>query len=215
VLFDLVLAGDNAVVIALAVRTLPRRQQLYGRIWGTAGAVILRLVFIAVVSYLLAVPFLQIVGGLLLLWIAFKLVRQEEAHVDAHGGIREGTTLMQGIWIIVVADVVMSLDNVLAIAAAADGDIRLVVFGIALSIPIVVFLSGVLATLMNRYPWIILVAAGLLGEVAGKMILEDHFVRSQFGHVPTPVEWAVRAGLFVAVIAIARYMTRARETARE
>ena len=214
-LFDLVLAGDNAVVIALAVRTLPRRQQLYGRIWGTAGAVILRLVFIAVVSYLLAVPFLQIVGGLLLIWIAFKLVRQEEAHGDGADGIREGTTLMQAIWIIVVADVVMSLDNVLAIAAAADGDIRLVVFGIALSIPIVVFLSGVLATLMNRYPWIILVAAGLLGEVAGKMILEDHFVRSQFGHVPAAVEWTVRAGLFAAVIAVAHYMTRARAAARE
>jgi predicted tellurium resistance membrane protein TerC len=134
---------------------------------------------------------------------------------DAHGGVREGTTLMQAVWVIVVADVVMSLDNVLANAAAADGDIRLVVFGIALSIPIVVFLSGVLATLMNRYPWIILVAAGLLGEVAGKMMLEDHFIRNQFGHVPAAVDWIVRGGLFFAVIVIARHKNRTRAAARE
>ncbi len=179
VLIDLALAGDNALVIALAVRTLPPRQQLLGRIWGTVGAVGLRLAFIFIVTYLLAIPLLQVVGGLLLVWIALKLVLQSDGHEGAQ--VRQGTTLLGAIWIIIVADVIMSLDNVIGVAGAAEGDMRLVVFGIALSIPIVVWGSGVLARLMNRYPWIILVAGGILGEVAGKMMLHDQFVTSRFG----------------------------------
>ncbi|MGH7414299.1 MAG: YjbE family putative metal transport protein, partial [Candidatus Rokuibacteriota bacterium] len=118
----------------------------------------------------LVIPLLQVVGGLLLVWIALKLVLQADGH---EGGekVKQGTTLLGAIWIILVADVIMSLDNVIGVAAAAEGDMRLVVFGIALSIPIVVWGSGLLARLMNRYPWIILVAGGILGEVAGKMIL--------------------------------------------
>src|SRR2546430_9250439 len=139
VVIDLTLAGDNALVIALAVRTLPKPQQLWGRIWGTAGAVGLRLAFIAVATYLLSVPLLQLVGGLALLWIAFKLVHKE---TGAEGHVREGGSLREAVWIIIVADAIMSLDNVLAVAAASDGDMRLVVFGIALSIPIVVWGSG-------------------------------------------------------------------------
>jgi YjbE family integral membrane protein len=200
VVIDLALAGDNALVIALAVRTLPKRQQFFGRMWGTAGAVGLRLLFITVVTYLLGVPFLQLVGGLLLLWIAVKLVRQSDE--GGPGRVRHGTTLPEAIWIIVVADVVMSLDNVIGVAAAAGGDLRLVVFGIGLSIPIVVWGSGILATLMNRYAWIILVAGGILGEVAGKMMLHDHFLVSRFGEVPAPVEWAVRLVLAGAIVLI-------------
>jgi YjbE family integral membrane protein len=154
VLIDLALAGDNALVIALAVRTLSPRQQFQGRIWGTVGAVGLRLAFIFIVTYLLAVPLLQVVGGLLLIWIAIKLVLQSDGHDGAQ--VKQGTTLLGAIWVILVADVIMSLDNVIGVAAAAEGDMRLVVFGIALSIPIVVWGSGVLARLMNRYPWIIL-----------------------------------------------------------
>ena len=175
VLIDLALAGDNALVIALAVRTLPKRQQFLGRIWGAAGAVALRLIFITIITYLLGIPLLQVVGGLALVWIAIKLVRQS----DGSGGeahVRHGTTLVEAIWIIVVADVVMSLDNVIGVAGAAEGNLTLVVFGIGLSIPIVVWGSGVLATLMNRYAWIILIAGGILGEVAGKMIVHDDFV---------------------------------------
>src|SRR2546426_4868642 len=170
VVIDLTLAGDNALVIALAVRTLPKPQQLWGRIWGTAGAVGLRLAFIAVATYLLSVPLLQLVGGLALLWIAFKLVHKE---TGAEGHVREGGSLREAVWIIIVADAVMSLDNVLAVAAAAHGDLRLVVFGIALSLPIVVLGSGLLATLMNRFMWIIWVGGGILGYVAGEMILKD------------------------------------------
>ena len=113
VLIDLALAGDNALVIALAVRTLPKRQQFVGRIWGTVGAVGLRLLFITIISYLLGIPLLQVVGGLLLIWIAIKLVRQSEEAGD--GSAKAGTTLLEAIWIIIVADVVMSLDNVIGV----------------------------------------------------------------------------------------------------
>jgi YjbE family integral membrane protein len=208
VLIDLALAGDNALVIALAVRTLPPRQQLLGRIWGTAGAVGLRLLFIAIITYLLGIPLLQVAGGLLLIWIAIKLVRQSEGGGEGH--VRQGTSLPEAIWIIIVADVVMSLDNVIGVAGAAEGDLRLVVFGIALSIPIVVWGSGVLAKLMNRYPWIILIAGGILGEVAGKMILHDHFVTTRFGDIPDGAEWAVRIGLAFAVVLIGWLTVRRR-----
>jgi YjbE family integral membrane protein len=175
VLIDLTLAGDNALVIALAVRTLPKRQQFFGRIWGTAGAIVLRLAFIAAATVLLRIPFLQLAGGLLLLWIAIKLVRQDSGADEAH--VRHGSTLAEAVWIIIVADAVMSLDNVLAVAAAAHGDLVLVAFGIALSLPIVVWGSGVLATLMNRFGWIIWIGGGILGYVAGEMILEDQALR--------------------------------------
>jgi len=170
IIIDLTLAGDNALVIALAVRNLPKRQQFLGRIWGTAGAVGLRLAFIAIATWLLRIPFLQLVGGLLLLWIAFKLVHHE---TGAEEHVRHGGSLREAIWIIIVADAIMSLDNVLAVAAAAHGDMTLVVFGIALSIPIVVWGSGLLATLMNRFIWIIWIGGAILGYVAGEMILKD------------------------------------------
>jgi YjbE family integral membrane protein len=172
VLIDLMLAGDNALVIALAVRSLPRRQQLVGRIFGTAGAVVLRIILIAVATALLAVPFLQLVGGVLLVWIAMKLVRPSAEHGE-EGHVRASGTLARAIYIIIVADAVMSLDNVLGVAGAAHGDMRLVIFGIALSIPIVVWGSGLLARLMGRFTWIIWFGGGVLGYVAGEMMLDD------------------------------------------
>ena len=170
IIIDLTLAGDNALVIALAVRNLPKRQQFLGRVWGTLGAVGLRLAFITVATILLRIPFLQLGGGLLLFWIAFKLVHREPSP-EEH--VRQGGSLGEAVWIIVVADAIMSLDNVLAVAAAAHGDLRLVVFGIALSLPIVVWGSGLLAALMNRFTWIIWAGGGILGYVAGEMILKD------------------------------------------
>jgi YjbE family integral membrane protein len=208
VIIDLALAGDNALVIALAVRTLPKRQQFLGRIWGTVGAVALRLLFIAIISYLLGIPLLQAVGAILLIWIAIKLVRQSDAGGEGH--VRHGTSLLEAVWIIIVADVVMSLDNVIGVAGAAEGDMRLVVFGIGLSIPIVVWGSGLLANLMNRYSWIILVAGGILGEVAGKMLVHDHFVVSRFGEVPDLVDWGLRLSLAAAVVLIGWLTARRR-----
>lgn len=178
VVIDLMLAGDNALVIALAVRSLPKRQQLLGRIFGTAGAVVLRVMLITLASALLRIPFLQLLGGLLLVWIAVKLVRPT---AEEGTRVRQGSSLHSAIGIIIVADLVMSLDNVLGVAAAAHGDMRLVVFGIALSIPIVVWGSGLLARLMNRLPWIIWVGGAVLGYVAGDMILDDEALRSLLG----------------------------------
>ena len=167
VLIDLTLAGDNALVIALAVRSLPPRQQFLGRMSGTVGAVGLRLAFIAVATWLLALPFVQLAGGLLLLWIAVKLVVM---NADGDHKVRHGTSLREAIWIIMLADAAMSLDNVLAVAAAAQGDFVLVAFGIGLSLPLVVWGSGLLARLMNRWPAIIWLGGGVLGWVAGEMI---------------------------------------------
>jgi YjbE family integral membrane protein len=178
ILIDISLAGDNALVIALAVRGLPSRQQFLGRIWGTVGAVGLRVVFIAVVSFLLSIPLLQLVGGLVLVWIAVRLVRPGQAE---HGDVRPGTTLKEAIWIIIVADVTMSLDNVLGVAAAAKGDMLLVVFGIALSLPLVVWGSGLLATLMARHEWIVWLGGGVLGYVAGEMMTDDPLVQRWLG----------------------------------
>jgi YjbE family integral membrane protein len=179
ILIDLLLAGDNALVIALAVRSLPKRQQLLGRVFGTVGAVLLRVTLIALATALLKVPLLQLLGGLLLMWIAVKLVRPP---AEQETRVREGTSLRRAIGIIVVADTVMSFDNVLGVAGAAQGDMRLVVFGIALSIPIVVWGSGLLARLMARFTWIIWLGGGLLGYVAGEMVLADEVVgRSMAG----------------------------------
>jgi YjbE family integral membrane protein len=178
ILIDISLAGDNALVIALAVRELPLRQQLLGRIWGTAGAVGLRILFIAVVSLLLRIPLLQLVGGLALIWIAIRLIKPGQAQ---HGGTRRGATLREAIWIIVVADVTMSLDNVLGVAAAAKGDMLLVAIGIALSLPLVVWGSGLLATLMARQEWIVWLGGGVLGYVAGEMMTDDPVVQRWLG----------------------------------
>ena len=178
VFIDLALAGDNAVVIALAVRSLPPREQLFGRIFGTAGAVGLRLIFVFLVTWLLQIPFLQLVCGLLLVWIAIKLVRPVQ---ESEEKVRSGATLKEAIGVIILADVVMSLDNVIAISAAAKGDLKLVVFGLLLSIPLVVWGSGVLAKMMNRFPVIIWIGGGVLGFVAAELIHKDHWVEATFG----------------------------------
>lgn len=210
VILDLTLAGDNALVIALAVRTLPRRQQFWGRIWGSMGAVGLRLIFITIITYLLKIPLLQFVGGLLLIWIAVKLVRQgtEEGGEGEKG--RRGTSLFEAIWIIIVADVVMSLDNVLAVAGAAHGDLVLVAFGIAFSLPLVVWGSGILAQLMNRFPWIIWLGGGILGYVAGEMILKDRVMGGWLGPVGEALHYPLPVGLGLLLTALGWWLARGR-----
>jgi len=175
---NLLLSGDNAVLIALAVRSLPKRQRVLGQIWGTLGAIVLRLAFVGIVSRLLELAFLRAAGALVLLWIAYKLVQPEGGEPEAG---RHGRSFWHAVWLILVADVTMSLDNVLAIAAAARGDMMLVSIGIAMSVPIVIVGSSVLATLMNRYPAIIWVGGGVLGFVAGEMLLDDPVVLRALG----------------------------------
>lgn len=202
---NMLLSGDNAVVIALAVRALPGRQRLLGQLGGTIGAVVLRLLFVGIISMLLRVPLLRLVGGLLLIWIAYRLVRPVE---DAEDGTRHAATFWESVWIIVVADITMSLDNVLAVAAAAHGDMLLVTLGIGMSVPIVVWGSGVLAGLMNRYPWIIWAGGGLLGYVAGDMLLEDPLVIEWLGAVGPALEYPVPGALAVALAGVGWWMAR-------
>jgi YjbE family integral membrane protein len=205
---NLLLSGDNALVIALAVRALPRHKRMLGQVWGAVGAVALRLIFVAIVSVLLRIPLLQLVGGLLLVWIAVRLVRPETGGESQ--GVRRGASLWEAIWIIIVADVTMSLDNVLAIAATAHGDLLLVMFGIGLSLPIVVWGAGLLAILMNRYTWIVWLGGGLLGYVAGEMLVEDPLVMRWIGEGMRWLDHAVPVGIGAAVTALGWWLGRDR-----
>lgn len=209
IVIDLSLAGDNALVIAMATHALPPRQQLRGRVWGTAVAVGLRIAGIMVVSALLDVPLLQMIGGLLLLWIAVKLVRPAEAPAGGEAG-RQGRSLREAVWIIVVADVTMSLDNVLAVAAAARGELALVTFGIALSLPLVVWGSGLLSRLMVRHQWIIWLGGGVLGYVAGEMMMDDPLVRAWMGDFADQVDDPIAVVLAVAMAALGWWFAHAR-----
>ncbi len=206
VFINLSLSGDNALVIAMAVRTLPPRQQFFGLLGGTFGAVAFRLIFITIVTRLLRIPFLQAAGGLVLVWIALKLV--SENGDEGEGKARHGTTLWEAIWIIVVADLIMSLDNVLAVAAAARGDLILVAFGIGLSIPIVIWGSGLLARLMNRFQWIVWFGGGVLGWVAGEMMIEDTIVNGWIGPWAGVLQWVVPGALAVALTLLGWILAR-------
>jgi YjbE family integral membrane protein len=170
-LIDLTLAADNALIIALVVRGLPANVQVLGAVWGTIGAIVLRIAFTVAAALLLHLPGVQILAAALLIWIAFRLV---QPRWERRQHSREpATTLLEAIWIIALADAAMSLDNVLAIAAAAAGNLPLMAIGVVLSLPLVMWGSQVLAAMMNRYSWIVPVAAGVLGYVAGQMALRD------------------------------------------
>ena len=210
VILDLSLAGDNALVIAMAVRTLPPREQFLGRAGGTFGAVGLRFVFIALVTQLLSIPFLEAVGGLALVWIAIKLLRQEAEEMEGHR-IRHGTTFWEAIWVIIVADMIMSLDNVLAVAAAARGNLVLVIFGIGLSIPIVIWGSGLIARLMNRFQWIVWLGGGILGWVAGEMVVKDEIVHNWIGPWAGLLAWIVPALLGIGLTVFGWWLARRAE----
>jgi YjbE family integral membrane protein len=170
VAIDIVLGGDNAVVIGLACRRLPERQRKLGIIWGMAGAIGLRVVLILFAVTLLAVPYLKLVGAALLLWIGVKLLLPE--HEEGHN-IEAGTTLAAAIKTIIVADAVMSLDNVIAIAGAAGDSKFLIVFGLLLSIPIIMLGSQLVIKLMDRFPIVIVLGGALLGWIAGGMAVTD------------------------------------------
>lgn len=182
ILIDILLGGDNAVVIALACRNLPQKQRMQGILWGTAGAIILRVVLIAFALTLLSVPFLKVVGALLLLWIGVKLLIPED---DAHANIQGGGSIAVAIKTIIIADFVMSLDNVIAIAGAAQGahpdhQIGLVIFGLVVSVPIIVWGSTLVLKLIDRFPIVVTFGAALLGWIAGGMLVTDVVVERNF-----------------------------------
>lgn len=176
IMIDILLGGDNAVVIALACRKLPPAQRTKGILWGTAGAIILRVILIFFALTLLAIPFLKMVGALLLVWIGVKLLAPE--HDDAHGNIAANDKLWAAVKTVIVADLVMSVDNVIAIAGAAQGageghQMPLVIFGLLVSIPIIVWGSQLVIKLMDKFPLIITLGGMLLGWIAGTMLVSD------------------------------------------
>ena len=168
---DILLSGDNAVVIALACRSLPPRQQRWGILLGTGAAIALRVIFAAGIVYLLAIPYLKLIGGLLLLWIAIKLL-QPEPQTEGHH-INAKNHLWGAVQTIALADAVMSLDNVIGIAAAAKGSVLLLVLGLLISIPLIVWGSTLILKLLHRYPFIVTLGGALLGWVAGDVLIAD------------------------------------------
>ena len=167
---NIILSGDNAVVIALACRGLPPKQRMYGILLGAGAAIVLRIIFTVIVNQLLGIPYLKLIGGLLLFWIAVKLVIHEEASEDSVGS---GSNLWEAVKIVAIADIVMSLDNVLAIAAAAGGDMNLIILGLIISIPLVVGGATLITSLLTRYPILVWAGAALLGWVAGELLATE------------------------------------------
>ena len=173
---NIILSGDNAVVIAMAARTLPVHQQRKAVLFGSAAAVILRVLLTVVAAKLLAMPYLQIIGGVLLLWIGVQLLGESDDGEE--GGPKHHGTLMSAIRTILIADLIMSLDNVIAVAAAAKGDTVLLILGLAISIPLVIFGSTLMIKLMERFPIIVVIGAGLIGWVAGEAIVSDNVLKN-------------------------------------
>jgi YjbE family integral membrane protein len=201
IMIDILLGGDNAVVIALACRKLPPAQRTKGIIWGTAGAIILRVILIFFALTLLAIPFLKLVGAILLVWIGVKLLAPDE---DGHGDINASDKLWAAVKTIIVADLVMSVDNVIAIAGAAQSagehQMALVIFGLVVSIPIIVWGSQLVIKLMDRFPMIITAGGMLLGWIAGTMAVTDPAI---VGHMPLASELV--EGKLPEVVASVKY----------
>jgi YjbE family integral membrane protein len=194
---NIVLSGDNAVVIALAARSLPPKQQKKAIFWGSAAAIILRIILTIFAVALLSLPWLKLIGSVLLLWIGTKLLIPEDEDPD----INSSDNLVTAIKTILIADLVMSLDNVIGVAAAAGGNVVLLILGLAISIPLVIFGATVLVKVMERWPIIITIGAGLLGFVAGEMAWEDGAIASFTAQFPHVAKWVV-AGAGAAFVVI-------------
>lgn len=197
IVLNLVLSGDNAVVIALATRKLPASSQNKAIVIGTAGAVVLRILLMLIAVELLTVPYVKIIGAILLFYIAYDLLKTNEEETE----VKSETTLLSAIRTIIIADLVMSLDNVLAIAGVADGHFMLAGLGLIISIPIVIFGSQVILKLMDRSPWLIWVGALLIAYTAGSMLVEDHFIHHLLrglsnGHIVSLASCVLLAGMY-------------------
>lgn len=204
VLIDLILAGDNAVVIAAAVRTLPRKQRQKGIMLGAGAAVLLRVVLTYFAAQLLQMSYVKLIGGLFILWIAVKLFVDSAPDEEVR---HNATSILQALWVIVVADLTMSVDNVLAVAGASKGNIFLLLFGLGLSIPFVVFTSNLLSFLMDKYPFITYVGAVILGKVGGEMIFTDP-VFVGWIRIPEPFLYGLEALFAVGVIVVGKLWIR-------
>lgn len=207
IMIDLVLSGDNAVVIALACRNLPPEQRRRGILWGVAGAVGLRVALTMVAALVMNLPWLKLVGGVLLLWIGVKLLVPEDA--DGHD-ISPANHLWGAVRTIIVADFVMSLDNVIAVAGASHGNLGLLVFGLLVSIPLIIWSSQIVLHLMERWPVVVVIGAGLLGWVAGSMIWSDPALAGTVAAAPSWAATVAAALSALFVVGLGKWLTRRR-----
>ena len=207
IVINILLSGDNAVVIALACRNLPPKQRRWGVIWGAVGAIVLRIILTFFAVKLLQLPYLKLIGGVLLLWIGVKLIAEEEEEQEGNA-VQASDKLLAAIRTVIIADLVMSIDNVLGVAAAAKGSLLLLVFGLVVSIPLVIAGSQIIMKLIERFPILILAGGGLLGFVAGEMFVEDVAVEPWLKANAHALVWVIPAAGVVIVIGIAKWLER-------
>ncbi|WP_456276161.1 TerC family protein [Bacillus sp. AK128] len=205
IMIDLVLAGDNAIVIGLAARNLPKHMQKKVIIWGTVGAIGIRALATVLVVWLLKIPGLLVIGGVLLLWVAYKLLTDEKDH-----NVEAGSNFWAAIRTIIIADALMGLDNVLAVAGAAHGSFLLVILGLLISIPIVVWGSTIILKFVERYPIIITIGAAVLAWTASKMIVGEPFMKPYFEN--SVIKYGFEALVVAAVIGLGAYVKSKRKT---
>lgn len=196
-LINIVLSGDNAVIIAMASHKLPQKQRKAVVWWGTGGAIVLRLFLTIGAVYLLRIPYVQVIGAVLLLYIAFKLLSEDQSGTK----IQEAATLSSAISAVLVADLVMSLDNVLAVAAIAGGNLYLLVLGIIMSFPLIIWGSSFVMHLLQRFPLLIYIGSGVLAYTAGDMLVNDGKIRQWLFHAHASYAWVVPIACVIAVIA--------------
>jgi YjbE family integral membrane protein len=209
ILIDLVLSGDNAVVIGMAAHRLPPRQRRWAILGGAGAAIVLRIALTAVATLLLQLPWVRLIGGALLLWIGFKLLKEEE---EVHEGTTGSENFFEAISTIIIADVVMSVDNILGVAAAARGDIGLLIFGLVLSMIIMMVGGSLIATMIDRFWWLAYLGSAVIAWTGAEMMLADPFVEQQVGHGPLVL--AATAIITVAVLGGAHYFHRHRPLQR-
>jgi len=198
IVINILLSGDNAVVIALACRNLPQKQRKLGIFWGVVGAVVLRVILTFFAVALLTLPYVQLVGAVLLVWIGIKLVAEDEGEGEE---VEASDRLMSAIKTVIVADLVMSLDNVIGVAAAEKGSLVLLVFGLVVSIPLVVIGAQLIMKLIERLPWLVIAGGGLLGYIAGEIAVDDTAVKSWIDDsMPSLHYVAPTAGVLIVVI---------------
>jgi YjbE family integral membrane protein len=208
IIIDLVLSGDNAVVIGMAAHRLPPQQRRMAILIGGGAAIVLRIVLTKIAASLLAVSGLQIIGGALLLWIAFKLLKKEE---ESHEGIKSASGLRDAVLTILIADLVMSTDNILGVAGASHGSLVLLLFGLVFSMAILMWMGHMVANLINRFIWLSYVGAAVIAWTGSVMIFEDPFLAQRAPWINRPMEYAAAAVITAVVTAFAHWFHRVRE----
>ena len=206
IVINILLSGDNAVVIALACRNLPDRQRRWGVFWGAIGAIVLRIILTFFAVSLLELSWLKVIGGVLLVWIGIKLIAEDEG--DGEHEVKASDRLLAAVRTVIVADVVMSIDNVLGVAAAAHGSLLLLIFGLVLSVPLVIGGAQLIMRLIERYPILIIAGGGLLGYVAGELIVEDSAIVGWVASHAAWLHWAAPIIGVALVIGLAKLLQR-------